>query len=274
MVKALSVLERLEKAVSDYLLQMVSNGYADSTCMRYEQALKHFLHFINQMVIPWDAVFTFETLKNFQKESGLIRASSPVRGLSRYLFEQNKIRRPIEKPIQKLPEIYEDYLLYYAKTRQVLHLQLLRSRRTLQALNDYLAKHNIKLPKIRIEHIDAFLSERNVNFISHKGGLKKSFATSCRKANIPCGRKVENGFIFHDIRRTVKTNMLNAGVDKVHRDVILGHSIEGMDVHYLAPSEDTLRDAMVRYTQWLDCELDSASVDQIVDHTQKQLNHS
>jgi site-specific recombinase XerD len=164
MVKALSVLKRLEKAVSDYLLQMVSNGYAASTCMRYEQALKHFLHFINQMVIPWDAVFTFETLKNFQKESGLIRASSPVRGLSRYLFEQNKIRRPIEKPIQKLPEIYEDYLLYYAKTRQVLHLQLLRSRRTLQALNDYLAKHNIKLPKIRIEHIDAFLSERNVNF--------------------------------------------------------------------------------------------------------------
>lgn len=110
--------------------------------------------------------------------------------------------------------------------------------------------------------------------ISHKGGLKKSFATSCRKANIPCGRKVENGFIFHDIRRTVKTNMLNAGVDKVHRDVILGHSIEGMDVHYLAPSEDTLRDAMVRYTEWLDCELDSASVDQAVDHTQKRLNHS
>jgi hypothetical protein len=86
MVKALSVAERLEKAVSDYLLWMISNGYADSTCMRYEQALKHFLYFITQMAIPWDAVFTFETLKSFQKESGLTHASNPIRGLSRYLF--------------------------------------------------------------------------------------------------------------------------------------------------------------------------------------------
>jgi site-specific recombinase XerD len=80
------------------------------------------------------------------------------------LFEQNKIQRPIEKPVQKLPEIYEDYLLYYAKIRQVQHLQLLRSRRTLQALNDYFARHNIKLSEVRIEHIDTFLSERNMNF--------------------------------------------------------------------------------------------------------------
>ncbi|MBW2664401.1 MAG: tyrosine-type recombinase/integrase [Deltaproteobacteria bacterium] len=150
--------------MSGKVLWMISNGYADSTCMRYEQALKHFLYFINQRAIPWDVVFTFDTLKDFQKESGLILALRAVRGLSRYLFEQNRIQRPVEKPIQKLPEIYEDYLLYYAKTRQVYHLQLLRSRRTLQALNDYLARHNIKLPNIRIEHIDAFLSERNVNF--------------------------------------------------------------------------------------------------------------
>ena len=164
MVKALSVAKRLEKAVSDYMLWMISKGYADSTCMRYQQVSNHFAHYIIQRAIPWDAVFTFDTLKDFQKESGFILASHAVRGLSRYLFKQNKILRPIEKPIQKLPEIYEDYLLYYAKTRQVYHLQILRSRRTLQALNDYLARHNIKLPNIRIEHIDAFLSERNVNF--------------------------------------------------------------------------------------------------------------
>ena len=29
--------------------------------------------------------------------------------------------------------------------------------------------------------------------------------------------------------------MLNAGVDKVHRDVILGHSLRGMDIHYIEP---------------------------------------
>ncbi len=48
-------------------------------------------------------------------------------------------------------------------------------------------------------------------------------------------RSKPEGIIFHDLRRTVKTNMLSAGVDKVYRDTILGHSLQGMDVHYMAP---------------------------------------
>ena len=56
---------------------------------------------------------------------------------------------------------------------------------------------------------------------------------------------------FHDIRRTVKTHMLFAGVDKVYRDVILGHSLKGMDVHYLVPSDESLKDAIEKYTGWL-----------------------
>jgi ornithine carbamoyltransferase len=75
------------------------------------------------------------------------------------------------------------------------------------------------------------------------------------------------GLIFHDLRRTVKTNMVNAGVDQVHRDIILGHSLHGMDVHYMAPSEDDLRRAMARYTEWLDSQLNLQSVDQNVDQT-------
>ena len=46
--------------------------------------------------------------------------------------------------------------------------------------------------------------------------------------------------------------MLNSGMDKAHRDMIIGHSLQGMDVHYLIPTEDSLRVAMDRYTQWLD----------------------
>jgi len=68
----------------------------------------------------------------------------------------------------------------------------------------------------------------------------------------PYGRKTPNGITFHDMRRTVKTHMLYAGVDKVHRDLILGHSLKGMDVHYLAPSDESLKEAMDRYTRWLD----------------------
>ncbi len=80
-----------------------------------------------------------------------------------------------------------------------------------------------------------------------------------RSKNIPINHHVQkaldslpNGIIFHDIRRTVKTNMLAAGIDKVHRDLILGHSLKGMDVHYMAPDDDTLRDVVDKYTHWLD----------------------
>ena len=41
--------------------------------------------------------------------------------------------------------------------------------------------------------------------------------------------------------------MLTAGVDKVHRDLILGHSLQGMDVHYMAPDDVTLKEAMEKY---------------------------
>ena len=45
--------------------------------------------------------------------------------------------------------------------------------------------------------------------------------------------------------------MLNAGIDKTHRDVILEHSLQGMDVHNISLDEDTLKDVMKKYTRWL-----------------------
>ena len=100
--------------------------------------------------------------------------------------------------------------------------------------------------------------------IKTAGGLKNSFIAACGKAGIPHGQKVLNGITFHDIRHPVKTNMLNVAVDKVHRDIILGHSPHGMDVHYMAPSEDDLHRAMARYTDWLDGQLNLQRVDPLV----------
>ena len=62
--------------------------------------------------------------------------------------------------------------------------------------------------------------------------------------------------------------MLSAGVSKVHCDLILGHSLQGMDVHYVVPDDDTLQQAMERYTDWLDNKIAQslASVDPSVDH--------
>ena len=56
--------------------------------------------------------------------------------------------------------------------------------------------------------------------------------------------------------------MLTAGVDKVHRYLILGHSLQGMDVHYMAPDEETLKEAMAKYTSWIDAQFQN--VDQTI----------
>jgi integrase len=101
--------------------------------------------------------------------------------------------------------------------------------------------------------------------LKYKNSLKKQFPEVCKKAGIAYGRKAIEGIIFHDIRRTFKTNMLLAGVDKVHRDAILGHSLKGMDAHYIVVSDDSLTSAMDQYTKWLDREVVSVSVDQNVD---------
>ncbi len=87
--------------------------------------------------------------------------------------------------------------------------------------------------------------------ITQPGGVKRSFRTACKNAKIPCGRSTSNGITFHDIRRTVKTNMLNAGLDKVFRDTILGHTLTGMDLHYMSPSDEDLTKAMNLYTAFL-----------------------
>ena len=53
--------------------------------------------------------------------------------------------------------------------------------------------------------------------------------------------------------------MLKAGLEKEYRDTILGHSLKGMDVHYLVLDDKTLAEAMERYTKWVDQNFETAS---------------
>ncbi len=111
--------------------------------------------------------------------------------------------------------------------------------------------------------------------ITANTGVKKAFATACDKAKVPYGRKVSDGITFHDLRRTVKTNMADAGIEKAHRDTILGHTLEGMDRHYISLSEESLTSAMDKFTSWVDEQLEetrrkSEIVDQSVDQTQNK----
>jgi integrase len=119
--------------------------------------------------------------------------------------------------------------------------------------------------QMRALHHDYIFSYKGKPIGKLKGAWR-SFRETCVKAKIPYGREVEGGLIAQDFRRTVKTNMLAAGVAKEYRDKMLGHSMKGMDVHYLKPSEDDLKAAMDRYTAWMDEQI-TASVAQTVAQT-------
>jgi len=157
--------KKLAKAVDDYLVWMIDVGYASGTIESYENALNHFQDFINRQKIRCDDVFTYDTLNAFEKDSDLYHASTALRGLGRYLSKQKLIPDPIRKPLVRLPEIYEDYLYYYEKNRQVHRSTLVQTRNVLSALNDYLAKHEIDIAAVKIEQIDGFLSEFNARFM-------------------------------------------------------------------------------------------------------------
>lgn len=154
----------LEQAINEYLLWMISRDYTQKTWDLYELFLRHFLNFVNQKAIPWEAIFTHDTLVAFQKEKKLSYTLSAITGLSRYLFAEGRIPQPIEKPDKKLPEIYEEYLIYYAKNRQAHPARVHCIRRVLWGLNDYLQRSEVDIVAIRIEHLDSFLAEYNARF--------------------------------------------------------------------------------------------------------------
>ncbi len=119
-------------------------------------------------------------------------------------------------------------------------------------INHHVVEALEKVPQILFN--DYVITYRGESINNH-GGFQRGFKAACWRAKVPYGRKVDQGMTFHDLRRTVKTNMLKAGIDKVYRDTILGYSIQGMDRYYIVPTDKDFSKAMERYTQWVDLEL-------------------
>jgi len=157
-----TTIKKLKQAVDDYLLWMISAGYADATIKNYELILNHFVDFIANHKIRWDQIFSSANLHAFDQSTKAELAA--VRGLGRYLVKQKKILSPVEKEKYSLPKVYEQYLHYYKTTRQVGNKRIKSMRRVLSAFDEHLENKNIKLAALSIEPIDAFFAEFNANF--------------------------------------------------------------------------------------------------------------
>jgi len=95
--------------------------------------------------------------------------------------------------------------------------------------------------------------------------IRTALKIGCAAADIPYGRNTENGFTLHDLRRTAKTFMRKAGIDKNIRMLIFGHSnTSDMDSRYDIIDEQDLLTAVDQLEIYLE------NVDQSVDQQQKR----
>jgi site-specific recombinase XerD len=174
MHKKLSSVEKLDKAIHDYLSWLKFSGYHEITRILYKKGLRHFRDFIDKRETPWNAVFSFDTFESFQEKYNRKDYLRSVKMLSKFLFKRNEIARPIERPKPVLPLIFEEYLAYYRKVRGVGKLQLGQTQKTLTAFNDYLASGKISIESIKIEDVDSFLVEHNAKYLPATRPKQKS----------------------------------------------------------------------------------------------------
>ena len=134
----------------------------------YAQALNDFLVFSIKEGLAWKDMFTLETLERFSGYTRFKRPSGALVTLSNYLFVHEKIDQPLQvptkprKPHRQLPDIYEQYLLYYEQSRQgsLHHLRQLRAM--LASFQEDLETNNIKLPNLNIKHVDTYMAKFKV----------------------------------------------------------------------------------------------------------------
>jgi site-specific recombinase XerD len=152
---------RLEQGIDEYL-KTIKDEARRFRSMHY---LIDFVAFVKRGEIPWDDIFTMETLKGFQRWSILTKTSATIRGLSSYLFTKNRIQQPFQASSQiELPPIYEQYLDWYKKSQQALQAHVAQTRRVLCTFHRYLEKSKIELGSLRIEHVDTFLAGFHARF--------------------------------------------------------------------------------------------------------------
>ncbi len=148
------------QAIADYLQWMKSVGYVRKTCQSHQARLNQFLDFSKNTTINWEKLFTSTSLECFKKSSGQ-RAVPAIHALSRYLFSQGKIPKPLARKTKTvvLPKIYEDYLSYQQTHRQATARLISSIKRVLVAFDQYLQAHKIDLVSLKIEQVDAFLAQ-------------------------------------------------------------------------------------------------------------------
>ncbi|EFK12102.1 phage integrase, N-terminal SAM domain protein [delta proteobacterium NaphS2] len=166
----------LSLAVDAYLQWMTSLQYSPHTIVLYRFILKHWIAFANASNMALSDLFSYKNLKTFESKSELKSLSLvPIRGLARYLYENNQLDAPVRKPREVLPDTHEEYLTHYRDTRNVTQGMIRTCRNVLMAFHQYL--HTDDLSTLNIDQVDAFLNHYNAGYSPqsqrmHRGALR------------------------------------------------------------------------------------------------------
>jgi len=74
--------------------------------------------------------------------------------------------------------------------------------------------------------------------------IRTGLRDGCRKADIPYGQKVKNGFVFHDLRHSYNTHMRKVGVAESVIMKITGHATRQMFDRYNTVDGEDARKAV------------------------------
>src|SRR5262249_38325225 len=72
------------------------------------------------------------------------------------------------------------------------------------------------------------------------GDFRKAFASACKAAGFPVGRKA-GGYVFHNTRHTAVTNLVNAGVPAHEAMAVSGHRTRSVFDRYSIELKDHTR---------------------------------
>ena len=162
-------IRKLAQAIEDYAKWVKGTSKTTS----YPRTLLDFLVFAINSEMAWKDMFTVDTLEAFRSHSRFTVAPRALISLSDYLFSQNRIDQPLEIPtpqifkqVVQLPDLYEQYLLFYKQISRVSDNYQKHVRRLLARFHEYLQKQNIEISALKLEHLDTFL-----------GGIKGALST-------------------------------------------------------------------------------------------------
>ncbi len=152
----------LAGAMLDYLCQIKSyeKNKDSRKVVSQTEVLTDFLIYAIGEKIAWKDMFTFDTLIEFRRSTGVKKPGRALVGLSGYLHANGRIGAPLQIPNYqiRLPDIYEQYLCYLEETRAVSKGSVKGARRVLASLHDYLEVESTDLSALKIEQLDLFMA--------------------------------------------------------------------------------------------------------------------